>query len=165
MKNLFNYLVAFAAIIMGFAMSACTPDTPEPGAGVSVAVVVGEPTAATVEITVKTQGIKEFAYVQRDSEVGATAILAAGTKVTIDDTSVATDTKVNLQGLEPNTAYKVFFAFRQADNKIYDRVECAEFTTGNYGDNVLTVVEQKLDGFAVHIQIPNEVKERKNALR
>ena len=105
MKNLFNYLVAFAAIIMGFAMSACTPDTPEPGAGVSVAVVVGEPTAATVEITVKTQGIKEFAYVQRDSEVGATAILAAGTKVTIDDTSVATDTKVNLQGLEPNTAY------------------------------------------------------------
>ena len=146
-------------------MSACTPDTPEPGAGASVAVMVGQPTAATVEITVKTQGIKEFAYVQRDSELGATAILAGGEKVTIENTDVASETKVNLQGLEPSTSYKVFFAFRQADNKIYDRVECAEFTTGNYGDNVLTVVEQKLDGFAVHIQIPNEVKERKNALR
>ena len=78
MKNLFNYLVAFAAIIMGFAMSACTPDTPEPGAGVSVAVVVDETTAATVSISVKTQGIKEFAYIL-DKEVAATAILAGGT--------------------------------------------------------------------------------------
>ncbi|MBO7261840.1 MAG: hypothetical protein J6U95_02775 [Alistipes sp.] len=160
MKNLFNYLVAFAAIIMGFAMSACTPDTPEPGAGVSVAVVVDETTAATVSISVKTQGIKEFAYIL-DKEVAATAILAGGTKVEVD----STEENVTIQNLEPNTSYKAYFAFRQNDGKIYKDVVVAEFTTGSYGDNVLTVVDQRYDGFAVHIQIPDEVKERKNALR
>ena len=160
MKNLFNYLVAFAAIIMGFAMSACTPDTPEPGAGVSVAVVVDETTAATVSISVKTQGIKEFAYIL-DKEVAATAILAGGTKVEVD----SPEENVTLQNLEPNTTYKAYFAFRQNDGKIYKDVVVAEFTTGSYGDNVLTVVDQRYDGFAVHIQIPDEVKERKNALR
>ena len=160
MKNLFNYLVAFAAIIMGFAMSACTPDTPEPGAGVSVAVVVDETTAATVSISVKTQGIKEFAYIL-DKEVAATAILAGGTKVEVD----SPEENVTLQNLEPNTSYKAYFAFRQNDGKIYKDVVVAEFTTGSYGDNVLTVVDQRYDGFAVHIQIPDEVKERKNALR
>ncbi len=160
MKNLFNYLVAFAAIIMGFAMSACTPDTPEPGAGVSVAVVVDETTAATVSISVKTQGIKEFAYIL-DKEVAATAILAGGTKVEVD----SPEENVTIQNLEPNTSYKAYFAFRQNDGKIYKDVVVAEFTTGSYGDNVLTVVDQRYDGFAVHIQIPDEVKERKNALR
>ena len=160
MKNLFNYLVAFAAIIMGFAMSACTPDTPEPGAGVSVAVVVDETTAATVSISVKTQGIKEFAYIL-DKEVAATAILAGGTKVEVD----SPEENVTIQNLEPNTSYKAYFAFRQNDGKIYKNVVVAEFTTGSYGDNVLTVVDQRHDGFAVHIQIPDEVKERKNALR
>lgn len=138
MKNLFNYLVAFAAIIMGFAMSACTPDTPEPGAGVSVAVVVDETTAATVSISVKTQGIKEFAYIL-DKEVAATAILAGGTKVEVD----SPEENVTLQNLEPNTSYKAYFAFRQNDGKIYKDVVVAEFTTGSYGDNVLTVVDQR----------------------
>ena len=165
MKNL-HYLFAFAAFIASFAIGACTPDTPEPGpgAGTSVEVLVGEPTAATVEITVKTSGVKEFAYIL-DKDVVASAILAGGTKFEVKNTEGVSETKVNIQGLEPSTSYSVYFAFRLANNKIYDKVERVEFTTGNYGDNVLTVVEQKLDGFAVHIQIPNEVKERKNALR
>ena len=165
MKNL-HYLFAFAAFIASFAIGACTPDTPEPGpsADTSVEVLVGEPTAATVEITVKTSGVKEFAYIL-DKDVVASAILAGGTKFEVKNTEGVSETKVNIQGLEPSTSYSVYFAFRLANNKIYDKVERVEFTTGNYGDNVLTVVERNYDGFAVHIQIPNEVKERKSALR
>lgn len=164
MKNL-HYIFAFAAFIASFAISACTPDTPEPGPGATSAeVIVGEPTAATVEITVKTSGIKEFAYIL-DKDVAATAILAGGTKIEIENTDGVSEKKVAIQGLEPSTSYKVYFAFRQVDGKIYDGVKVAEFTTGSYGDNVLTVVEQKYDGFAIHVQVPNEVKERKNALR
>lgn len=165
MKNL-HYLFAFAAFIASFAIGACTPDTPEPGpgAGTSVEVLVGEPTAATVEITVKTSGVKEFAYIL-DKDIVASAILAGGTKFEVENAEGISQTKVFIQALEPSTSYKVYFAFRLANNKIYEKVESVEFTTGNYGENVLTVVERKYDGFAVHVQIPNEVKERKNALR
>ena len=166
MKNFKHYLIAIVALVAGFAISACTPDTPEPGTGTktSVEVLVGEPAPASVEITVKTTGIKEFAYIL-DKNVESTAILAGGTKVVIEDATVASENKVLVQGLEPNTSYKVYFAFRQADNKIYSEVKVAEFTTTSYGDDVLTIVERKYDGFALHLQIPEAVKERGNALR
>ena len=165
MKNFKHYLIAMVALVAGFAISACTPDTPEPGpsAKTSIEVLVGEPTPASVEITVKTSGVKEFAYIL-DKDVPSTAILAGGTKVEIEDTTVVSENKVLIQGLEANTSHKVYFAFRQSDNKIYGEVKIAEFTTTNYGD-VLTIVERKNDGFAVHVQVPEEVKQRGNALR
>ena len=95
----------------------------------------------------------------------AAAIFVAGEKATIESVDVESTNTIKLQGLEPNTSYKYYFAFRESDNNIYDEVKCAEFSTIGYGDDVLTVVERKLDGFAVHIQIPEEVKARGNALR
>ena len=165
MKNFSHYLFAVVALVAGFAISACTPDTPEPGpsAETLVEVLVGEPSPASVEITVRTQGIKEFAYVL-DKDRDATAILAGGTMVQIEDATVASENKVLIQGLDANTTHKVYFAFRQADGKIYKEVKIAEFTTTSYGE-VLTIVERKHDGFAVHVQIPEDVKERGNALR
>ena len=169
MKNIKHYLFAMIALVAGFAMSACTKPAPEPGPQ------GGVESKATVEVTavssngatiaVVTEGIKEFAYIQRDKELEATAILAAGTVKSISDASVATTTEVSIQGLEIGTTYKVFFAFRNSDNSIYKDVIVAEFTTTDYGDQVLTVVEQRYDGFHVHVQIPEEVKERGNALR
>ncbi|MBO7306900.1 MAG: hypothetical protein J6U59_02610, partial [Alistipes sp.] len=165
MKNFSHLLTAFVALVAGIAVSACTPDTPEPGPSVqsSIEILVGEPTPASVDITVKTTGIKEFAYVL-DKDRDATAILAGGDKVEIEDPSIENAKVVTIQGLEANTSHKVYFAFRQSDGKIYGEVKVAEFTTTNYGE-VLTVVERKYDGFAVHVQIPEDVKERKNALR
>lgn len=167
MKNFKHYLFAVVALVAAFAIGACTKDPVNKGqsAKTSVEVLVGTPAPASVEITVKTQGIKEFAYARVAENPGATALLANGTKVTIENPDVVTESKAFIQGLEANTSYKVFFAFRQTDNKFYDEVICAEFTTTSYGDNVLTVVERKHDGFAVYVQIPEEVKERGNALR
>ena len=96
---------------------------------VKVEVTVDSVNSNGAIIKVATQGIKEFAYMQRDTELEATAILAAGEKKSITDSSVATTTDVTIQGLEPGTAYKVFFAFRQSDNAIYKNVVVAEFTT------------------------------------
>lgn len=165
MKNFLHLLIAFVAVVAGIAVSACTPDTPEPGTSqTSIEVLVGEPTPATVDITVKTKGIKEFAYIL-DKDIPSTAILAGGTKVEIEDPTIASEKVVTIQGLEPNTSHKVYFAFRQSDNKIYGEVIVAEFTTTSYGDDVLTVVERKYDGFSIHVQVPEEVKQRGNALR
>lgn len=167
MKNFKNYFIATLALVAGLAMSACVDD-PTPGkddAKTSVEVTVGDITPNGATITVTTQGIKEYAYIQREETIDATAIFVAGEKVTIEATDVVTTKEIKLQGLEPNTTYKYYFAFREANNDFYGDVNCAEFTTTGYGDNVLTVVERKLDGFAIHVQVPEEVKERGNALR
>ena len=167
MTNFKHYLFAVVALVAGFAISACTNDPANQGGGnsakTSIEVLVGEPAPASVEITVKTTGIKEFAYIL-DKDRDATAILAGGTKVEIEDATVASENKVLIQGLEANSTHKVYFAFRQSDNKIYGEVKVAEFTTTSYGE-VLTIVERKNDGFAIHVQVPEDVKERKNALR
>ena len=167
MKNLKHYLIAAVALVAGFAISACTPDNVEDGKGgnTSAEVTVGDITPNGATITVKTEGIKEYAYIQREDAIDAAAIFVAGEKVTIEATDVVTTKEIKIQGLEPNTTYKYYFAFRNANNDFFGDVKCAEFTTTGYGDDVLTIVERKLDGFAIHVQIPEEVKERGNALR
>ena len=167
MKNIKHYLFAMIAMVAGFAMSACQePEpTPTPEAKSEAKVEVTSVSSNGATIAVVTTGIKEFAYMQRDKEVEATAILAAGKKTTIEDVTVETRSEVTIQGLEIGTTYKVFFAFRNSDNSIYKDVVVAEFTTTDYGDQVLTVVERMYDGFSVHVQLPEEVKARGNAFR
>lgn len=168
MRNFKSFLIVAMALIAGVAVSSCTKDPNGPKddkTTTSVEVTVGDITPNGATITVKSEGIKEFAYIQREDAIDATAIFVGGEKVAIETTEVETSNSIKIQGLEPNTAYKYFFAFRDADNNIQSDVKCAEFTTTSYGDQVLTVVERKLDGFAVHIQVPEEVKERGNALR
>lgn len=78
MKNFSNYMLAAFALVLGFAMSACkpTPDVPTPGKKeAKVEVAVTETSASGATIVVTTQNVKEFAYVQRDSEIPASAIL------------------------------------------------------------------------------------------
>ena len=165
MKHLSVFYFAVVALLAGVAITSCTKsETPEvKAANVDVAVLESTPNGANIVVT--TSGISEFAYIQRDTELAATAILQAGTKVVISEPTKETSSDVAIQGLEPNTSYAVYFAFRKADNSIYEEVKRVEFTTTGYGENTLTVVERKNDGFAVHVQIPKEVKERGNALR
>ena len=171
MKNFKYTLLAMAAIIASFAMSACNDDPitnepdDEPQEGVVAEVTISEVTPNGAVLSVQTRQISEFAYIQRDTEIPASAILQAGEKITIAETEELTTKEVLIQGLEPNTPYIVHFAFRQADGIILDKKTSIEFTTSNYGDNVVTVKERKYDGFSIYLQIPEEVKERGNALR
>ena len=166
MKNFSHYLFATIALVAGFAISACTPE-PEPiqKAETKVEVAVAEvmPNGATINVT--TQNVKEFAYMQRDTELDATAILTADTKKSIANVEELTTTTITITGCEAGKAYTVFFAFRLADDSIYSEVKRVEFTTTSYGDNVVNVVDRMYDGFSVYLQIPEEVKAKGNALR
>ena len=171
MKNFKFSLLAIVALVASFAISSCTKDAPTESKNpdntnnVSIEITVGDATPSGANIVVKTKGIKEFAYIV-DKDVEASAILAGGIKTTIEATNELTETNINIQGLEPTTTYTAYFAFRKAaDNKIYEEIKKVEFTTIGYGDSVLTVVEQKHDGFAIHVQFPEEVKAKNNALR
>ena len=77
MKNFSNYLLATLALVLGLAVSACTPE-PEPieKAETKVEVAVDQIMANGATINVTTLNVKEMAYVQRDNALPATAILA-----------------------------------------------------------------------------------------
>ena len=167
MKNIKHFLFAMIALVAGFAIGSCTPD-PTPGGKVEtkVEVAVAEVMANGATISVTTQNVKEFAYVQRDTEIPATAILQGDEfKTKIENTEEVKTTPITITGCEAGTNYTLFFAFRLADDTIYEEVKRVEFTTTSYGDNVLNIVERMNDGFSVYIQMPEEVKARGNALR
>lgn len=167
MKNFSNYLLATLALVLGLAVSACTPE-PEPiqKAETKVEVAVDQIMANGATINVTTQNVKEFAYVKRDTELAATAILQGDEfKTKIENTDVVTTSEITITGCEAGTTYTLFFAFRLADDSIYEEVKRVEFTTTSYGDNVVNVVDRMYDGFSVYLQIPDEVKAKGNALR
>ena len=171
MKKLSHILFATIALVATFAVSSCTKDPAPTNGGkveTKVEVAVGETMPNGAIITVTTQNVKEFAYVQRDTELPATAILQSDEfKTKIEKTEEVTTTTLTLtgSGYEAGKTYTLFFAFRLADNSIYEEIKRVEFTTTSYGDNVLNVVDRMYDGFSVYIQIPEEVKARGNALR
>ena len=167
MKNFSNYLLATLALVLGLAVSACKPE-PEPiqKAETKVEVAVDQIMANGATINVTTQNVKEFAYVKRDTELAATAILQGDEfKTKIENTDVVTTSEITITGCEAGTTYTLFFAFRLADDSIYEEVKRVEFTTTSYGDNVINVVDRMYDGFSVYLQIPDDVKAKGNALR
>ena len=157
MKNFNRTICAIFAFIVAIAMGACTPD-PQGGDNSSVTfnVELVKPTPMGAEIAVTVQNVKEFAYLKRDTYIDPAPILEGGTKVTIANTAELTTKNITIQGLESNTLYTYQFACRAADNTIVKNVVKIEFMTTSYGEDVLTVVEQKYDGWSVFIQIPED---------
>lgn len=176
MRKFTNYLIAVAALFMGVCMAACTedPNTQKPDDGeqeqpvtpveasVEVEVVQVTPAGALIEVT--TTNIKEFAYLRTDNEIPESGLFVGGTVKTIAKPESETVTRVELMGIDENTPTTVLFAFRKSNEEFYGEVVKAEFTTLSY-DGALTVVDRRLDGFAVHIKVPEDVKQRGNALR
>ncbi len=167
MKNFKHYMFAVAALLIGFAFSACTPDQKEPDqpkpTEMSVELNVASVSSSGAVVEVVTSGVTSFAYLLNESEIPSTAIFGGGTLVEIEDATVSTTTEVSFSGLESQVTYTVYFAARNEEG-ISETVYPVEFTTVGYTD-VLTVVDRMYDGFAVHIALPDEVIERGNALR
>ena len=68
------------------------------------------------------------------------------------------DNLVTVSGIEGNHTYAISAAFKISDNEFYSEVLTAEFTTGDYTQN-LTLVNTTYDGFTVHFKRPEEVQE------
>ena len=162
MKNLNRALCAIFTFVAALSMGACAdPGVDEGNTKVTKEVVSTTPTPIGAEVVFATQNVKEIAYMVRDTELQAQVIFQGGKKVAVKDGT----TTVSLTGLESETLYTVFFAFRDVNDKFVDDVVKVEFMTTSYGDSVLTVVDRMYDGFKVHIQVPDEVKARGNGIR
>lgn len=170
MKKFFNYLLAVATMLIGIGFTACQDDFNDDKGGLLVNVKLKSVDTNNAYIEVITRNIREFAYMVDEGEnLPNSAILAAGmengTLKTIESTKSKTTTQVKISGVDAETTHFVYFAFRKDDGTLYNEVKEIEFTTNGYGDKVLTVADVQPQGIAVHIQIPEEVKARGNALR
>ena len=166
MKNLNRALCAIFAFVVAISMGACTEDPATTQGGNTEAAPTTEIVSCTAtpigaDIVLKTTKVKEIAYIVRDTEVEPAVIFQGGKALTVSGET----TNVSITGLESETDYSIFFAFRGEDNKFLAEVLKAEFKTTSYGDSVLTVVDRMYDGFKVHIQVPDEVKAKGHGIR
>ena len=162
MKNFNRALCAIFAFVVAISMGACT-DPGVDGGTTKVTKTLSSctPTPIGAEVVFETSNVKEIAYMVRDTEIQAQVIFQGGKKVAAKD-GVNT---ISVTGLESETLYTVFFAFRDVNDKFVEDVVKVEFLTTSYGDSVLTVVDRMYDGFKVHIQVPEDVKAKGNAIR
>ena len=162
MKNFNRALCAIFAFVMAISMGACTDPGVDGGSiKVTTELTSTTPTPIGADVVFATQNIKEIAYMVRDTETKPAVIFQGGKKVAVKNAT----TTISITGLESETLYTVFFAFRDTEDRFVDEVVKVEFLTTSYGDSVLTVVDRMYDGFKVHIQVPDEVKAKGNALR
>ena len=116
-----------------------------------------------VEVTVNAPSELEMAYVvsEEPQALSAAVLFVTGTTVNVAPGAVL---KIS-EGIAQNTSYHMY-AVAKLDAKNYSELIHLEFTTEGYQFNeMLTVVDTYLDGYKVHITVPQETKERGNVIR
>ncbi len=116
-----------------------------------------------VELAVTAPASVEMAYmIATEPQVLSAAVLfMTGKTMTVNPGDA-----IKLGGnLQSNTAYHLY-AVVKLDAQNYSKVVSLEFTTQSYDfDRLLTVVETKLDGYKVHITVPQSTKDAGNVIR
>ncbi|MGN1234168.1 MAG: hypothetical protein ACI4UJ_12095, partial [Candidatus Cryptobacteroides sp.] len=151
----------FAAVVCAFAFltSSCSESAPV----ISAQAELTSATVTSATVTLNTQGLIEYAYVVKadasEASDPAVIFLEGTTGVLVDGTN-----EVVINGLEGNSNYVAIFAFRQSETAFFKDFVIVDLATPDYEES-LTILGLYHDGFSVHYKIPEEVKERGNAIR
>ena len=174
MKNqLFKVMASLFTMLMMIGLGACSsdpattettePPTP-PKTEYSLSVEVKEvgPTTATFEITTK-EISKVHYFVDEEALLSPSELLITTKgkefKIEADGT-----TELTISGFEANKLYAVHFAGTKSDDNFYGEVKKVEFTTSNF-DGDITFFDIEQCSFKVHVNFPEEVKQRGNVLK
>lgn len=155
----------FAVITLGGGLAACT-DTPEEGEQSGPATLTAEVTNVvdnSVDVTLTTSGISEYAYILTGSAESAPIAVV----IFKDGKSVATtngSSTISLDNLEFETDYTLHIAAKLSKGGFYDEVVSVDFTTGNYTSDV-QIIRIKPDGADIRVKFPDEVKARGNKIK
>ena len=116
-----------------------------------------------VEVTVNAPSELDMAYVvsEEPQALSAAVLFVTGTTVKVAPGEVL---KIS-EGIAQSTSYHLY-AVAKLDAKNYSELIHLEFTTEGYQfKEMLTVVDTYLDGYKVHITVPQETKDRGNVIR
>ena len=117
--------------------------------------------AYSVTINVASEGILDFSYLVSDVAVDLNQIYAGGENLKVNKNPQS----FTINGFEPTTSYTLYLAARQSNDKFYPQVKRVDFTTGDFGEEEMTVYNISYNSFQAHIKFPAEVAERGNVLK
>ena len=175
-RNCYTLLraVAFSLVGGGIVFSSCVLENgPKPDADpdevvVSLSGVVADVSSAVVKLD--TKNITDYAYViasesedaNEDGQTDPVVIFATGVSGKVADGV----NEVKVKGLEGEQTYKLIFAFKTVKEEFYSTTLEVEITTLPYTEGqTFTLLETYMDGLKFHIQVPQEVLDRGNAIR
>lgn len=158
-------MVLATLLICGGALASCSDDdNGNEGGGftpMALKLIKAEAVSASFEVT--SQNVSECAYIVEKSaeakEPSQDIIFAKGTHFEVKGST----TQFEVANLDPNTDYTIYLVGKSGNNFAGETLSEA-FKTGDFTDPV-TITSRKYDGFSVHFKVPEEVKERGNAIR
>lgn len=162
MKNLFyrSFLCCLAAVMFwGCDEKPVEPDGPQGEFSVELKTVESD----FIEVAVTAPAELEMAYVigTKPQALSPAVLFVTGTTLTVSPGQVLKIT----DGIVQSTSYYMY-AVAKLDAQNYSEIIKLEFTTKGYEFNeLLTVVDTYLDGYKVHITVPEDTKERGNVIR
>ena len=158
-KSILSLLIGGGVILS--LLSGCQTET-MPKTFASVAKVT--PDMMSAEVTLRTQGLSEYAYLSYPSSQTPVedpqVIFATGTVGQLVDG----DNTFVIRDFEPESDYTVIFAFKKGLDTFYERNVTIDVRTADYVE-VFTAVATYPDGLKFHIKVPQSVKDAGNALR
>ena len=161
-----NTLILCSLMLMGWGFTACS-NTDEPTPVVPEMTAVGQATSwDTATVTVSTKSISEWAWMvlpSTEQVPSETIIFKDGTVVAGQDG----ETTLSIDGLERLTDYSFYAAAKYMDGKVekfLEEIVTTEFTTLDFSDEI-TITKVKVDGFDMHIKVPESVKAGTSVLK
>ncbi len=153
-------LICLLALVCGVFFS-CDPTKDNDG---SFQVSVKDVGPGYVDVQVKAPGTVEIAYMVSKKEQlmnNPAVMFVSGTTLTVQ----ADDTFRVSKNIEEDTQYYLYVV-AALDAQNYSEIITLPFKTTKYElTELLTVVDRSLDGFKMRITVPEETKERGNAIR
>lgn len=162
MKKLLKLLSVLTVFAFCATVTGCEEENGEPSGVGDFSLTLKNVAPDHVEVFVTAPGEMEIAYlISEDAQViKAERIFKNGTVITVNPGDVITLGKE----LKESTSYYLYAAGR-IDALNSTAVIELPFTTSAYEfDEILTLLETYPDGFKMHITVPEEVKERGNAI-
>ena len=159
MKKLLNVSLLLTLFVFCMSFAGCQP---EEGKG-DFALSIKEVGADYVDIKVTAPGTLEMSYLVSEEPMLMTqAVLSrTGETITVEPAQV-----IRIQdGIFQDHSYYLY-AVAKLDDVNFSKVITLDFTTKKYQfDEMITIVETYYDGYKVHITVPEETKQRGNAIR
>ncbi len=160
MKNLLFRASLICLMAIGF--MGCNP-TPGPDNVGDFGLEVKTVGADFIELSVSAPSSVEMAYtvVTEPQVLTAPVLFMTGKTMTVNPGDVIRIA----DNFQADKSYHLYAAAK-LDDKNYSDLITLEFKTEAYKfDRMLTAVEKKLDGYKIHITVPEDVKKRGNAIR
>ncbi len=176
-KQLFKLMALFVAALLIVGFTACSEDPevdpvteivpPEPGPEDEENLFTVETTsveATMVNFKVTTKGISKVHYlVDEGATLSATELLITTRGKELPNISDG-DNSATISGFQANKEYAVHFAATTTKDEFFGEVRTVTFTTGNFAGEI-TFFDITKDSFSVHVNFPEDVKERGNVLK